>query len=167
MAVLVFFVFSIAFSLLMGVREVAAYDVSVYSCDSSGGLKDFFGPSESVYACGDHYWSSEDVTIRVVPNGYPCSSSNSVSNVPAQADSAGHLGPVNLGTFPAGEYDIWVDRDNDGVCNLFLPRPEPVTRFGCLTGFLVVPEYWLGTVLGLVGCFAALGLFRVSKRNRK
>jgi hypothetical protein len=30
---------------------------------------------------------------------------------------------------------------------------------------LVVPEYWIGTVLGLTGCFAALGLFFATKRR--
>ena len=30
-------------------------------------------------------------------------------------------------------------------------------------GFFVVPEYWLGTILGLIGCFAALGVFRFHK----
>lgn len=30
-------------------------------------------------------------------------------------------------------------------------------------GFFVVPEYWLGTILGLIGCFAAFGAFRLHK----
>jgi len=32
-------------------------------------------------------------------------------------------------------------------------------------GFLVIPEYWLGTILGLGGCFAAFGGFYMSKRK--
>ena len=31
---------------------------------------------------------------------------------------------------------------------------------------LVVPEYWMGPVLGLAGCFAAFGLFRAAKIRR-
>jgi hypothetical protein len=38
-------------------------------------------------------------------------------------------------------------------------------HFGHSSRILVVPEYWMGTVLGLAGCFAAFGLFRVSKRK--
>jgi len=32
---------------------------------------------------------------------------------------------------------------------------------------LVVPEYWMGPVLGLAGCFAGFGLFRVAKIRRQ
>lgn len=31
---------------------------------------------------------------------------------------------------------------------------------------MVVPEYWMGTVLGLTGCFAAFGLLFATKRRR-
>ena len=33
-------------------------------------------------------------------------------------------------------------------------------------GFFVIPEYWLGTILGLTGFFAAFGTYYMSKRRR-
>ena len=44
---------------------------------------------------------------------------------------------------------------------------EPVWYFCGRGGFFVIPEYWLGTILGLIGCFAAFGVFRVSKYQRR
>ena len=38
-------------------------------------------------------------------------------------------------------------------------------HFGDGRRILVVPEYWMGTALGLAGCFAAFGLFRTGKRK--
>jgi len=34
-------------------------------------------------------------------------------------------------------------------------------------GFLVVPEYLMGAILGLAGCFAELGVFQVSQINTR
>ena len=81
----------------------------------------------------------------------------------AQADSSGCSSPQNLGTFAPGEYDIWVDRNDDDVLD---EGSEPVDTFGLNRGFFVIPEYVIGTILGLVGCFAAFGVFRLSKRER-
>ena len=38
-------------------------------------------------------------------------------------------------------------------------------HFGDGRRILVVPEYWMGTALGLAGCFTAFGLFRFSRRK--
>jgi hypothetical protein len=32
---------------------------------------------------------------------------------------------------------------------------------------LVAPEYWMGPITGLAGCFAAFGLFRIAKYRRR
>jgi hypothetical protein len=73
------------------------------------------------------------------------------------------LGPTNLGTYELGEYDIWVDRNSNGILE---QEREPVDTFGATAGFLVIPEYLLGTILGLAGCFVAFLTFRYFKKKQ-
>jgi len=162
---LVFFAFSVALSISIP-RVTAPFSrPTIYSCDDGGYEKNGFGLAEDVYACGDGYDSGEFVTVYVVEKGDPYGSSWAICDVSATADGSGSLGPVNLGTFAPGDYDIWVDRDGSGWLEYLT---EPVDTFGqCPEGFFVIPEYWLGTILGLVGCFAAFGVFRVSKRKHQ
>ena len=43
---------------------------------------------------------------------------------------------------------------------------ESVDTFGLETsGFFVIPEYLIGTILSIMGCFAAFGVFYLSKRK--
>ena len=161
---LVFFVVSVVLSVAM--PRVAAYpSATIRSCNVGGELTEEFGLGDVVYACGEGYNAFEFVTIYVVPNNGPYSKDSSLCSADAQADLSGILDagvPVALGTLPAGEYDMWVDRDGDGRCTLPI---EPVWYFCARGGFFVIPEYWLGTILGLIGCFAAFGVMRVSKHR--
>ena len=167
---LIVFGLSVVLFLSINVSRVVAPTPypTIYSCDSMGVEKNTFGPTEIVYAFGDNYESGESVTIHVVENRGPYVSTHRLYRKAANADSSGHLGPVDLGTFVPGEYDIWVDRPVGGLQNGWIAYPnEPVDTFGCPVGFLVIPEYLLGTILGLVGCFAAFGVFRVSKHKHQ
>ena len=169
---LIFVAFSVVLFVSLIVPRVTALEPfiplppTVYSCDDEGNSKNSFDLTEFVYACGDGYNPEEPVIIYVVPQGSDCTAAASIAAIAANANPAasGSLGPVNLGTFDPGEYDIWVDRDNDGSRD---PLTEPVDAYCCLVGFFVIPEYWLGTILGLVGCFAALGAFRLSKHKHR
>lgn len=168
-SILVSLALSVVLSLSINVSRVAAplpLHPTIYSCDSLGVEKDTFGPTENVYASGDNYDPDECVIIYVTGNGGPYISIHSFCSKAAKADSSGHLGPIDLGTFTPGVYDIWVDR---GLQNGWIAYPdEPVDTFSdCREGFFVIPEYLLGTILGLVGCFAAFGVLRVSKRHHK
>jgi len=141
-------------------------------CDSAGNIKEpadaIFGLTDSVYACGDNYLPGEQVILRVIPNTLPYLVANSVRNVAATADSSGHLGPVNLGVFSLGQYDVWVDRSYAKYPDGWWHFGDPVAGFGtCYKGFFVVPEYLFGTIAGLAGCFGAFGIFIISKRRRK
>jgi len=167
-SILAYLAVLVVISLAINIPKVAALlpRASIYSCDEWGFEKNTFGLGEIVYASGDNYDQLESVTIYVTRNGGPYVSIHSLCGKAAQADSSGHLEPVDLGTFDLGEYDIWVDRGP--MQNGWIHYPEePADTFGCARGFLVIPEFWLGTVLGLVGCFAAFGVFRVSKRRHK
>jgi hypothetical protein len=170
-AALVLFALSLAL-VASAVRGVGAFPFSlprptIFSCNGSGVPTNQFGQGETVFAYGDGYDSNEVVTIYVQRDSmaYAPSTPKALS-VQAQADGSGHLGTVSLGKLPMGGYDIWVDRGKppDGWLEY---STEPSSGFGCGAGLLVVPEYWMGTVLGLVGCFAAFGAFRLYKIKRK
>jgi hypothetical protein len=162
---IVLFAFSIA--LLIAIPGVAAAPTAtVRTCNSGGELTEEFGPGQTVYACGEGYEPFEDVTIYVVPNNYPARKEFSLCSADAETDAAGSLNPtplcVAVSELSVGEYDIWVDRDGSGYGTYTF---EPVWYFCSRGGFLVVPEFWLGTILGLIGCFAAFGVFRLSKHR--
>jgi len=133
---------------------------TIESCSDSGVPQDVFAPGDNVYATGSDFLPGEEVMIRVLPNGQDYTLDNTISSTPAMANPDGVLGPppnpIYLGVFPGGEYDIWVDRDGDGE----LDDNEPVDTFGLDYGFFVIPEYPLGTILGLAMCFAALAVFK-------
>jgi len=65
-----------------------------------------------------------------------------------------------------GKYDIVVDVNGDGYYNASIDALDE-SYIQIRSGLLVIPEYWLGAILGLAGCFAALGVFRVTKRKRE
>jgi hypothetical protein len=62
-----------------------------------------------------------------------------------------------------GEFDIIVDIDGDGYYTEGVDALDS-DGVGTTAGFFVIPEFWLGTILGLGGCFAALGVLAVTKR---
>jgi len=162
---LVFFALSVVLSI--GIPAVAAFpSATIYSCNAGGEITTEFGPGQVVYACGEGYEPFEAVTIYVVVNNYPYHTEYSLCSADAEADASGRLNPIPLCTacedLPVGEYDIWVDRDGSGWMSYAF---EPCWYWCARGGFLVIPEYWLGTILGLIGCFAAFGVFRVSKNR--
>jgi hypothetical protein len=169
--VLAFLMISAALSLSITVSRVSASSATISICDSGGNIKTqataIFGLTDPVYARGDNYLPGEHVIVRVIPNTLAYLAVNSVHNVAATADSSGHLGPVNLGSFGTGQYDVWVDRKYT-LADGWWHYGDPVAGFGtCYKGFFVVPEYLFGTIAGLAGCFGAFGIFLVSKRRRK
>jgi hypothetical protein len=138
---------------------------TVRSCGGDGSERTQFDVSEHVFACGKGYSANEALTIYVVRSGGPYHKNWALCSVGAKANGTGYLNPTDLGSFAVGKYDIWVDRDGNGWLNYLT---EPVYKFGsCVYGFFVIPEFWLGTILGLVGCFGAFGVFRMSKKGQK
>lgn len=84
------------------------------------------------------------------------------------SDAFGNVSTTVLWNAPLkpGRYDIVVDVNGDGYYNASIDALDE-SYIQVKSGVFVVPEYWLGTILGLVGCFVALGVFRVAKRKRK
>jgi hypothetical protein len=122
------------------------------STNSTGGAKDTFLPDEHVYATGNGFDALEALTIYIVPNEGPYTAAASIANVATQASGAGTLDQVDLGIFPPGEYDFWIDRNSNGELD---EEFEPVDTFGTTSGFFVIPELWLGPLLSVAACFAA------------
>lgn len=140
-------------------------------CDSSdpyGAKKDTFSPGENVYANGSSFPASTMVDIHVVNDttwsgGMQIPTDGIVTTVLTDAD--GKIPPTLVWPAPLtpGKYDIVVDVHRDGYYQ---------KDFDCLddndiqvtAGFFVIPEILLGTIFGLAGCFAALGVYRLSKR---
>lgn len=145
--------------------------VTIESCDSTGAQKDTFQLSDDVYATGTGYAPSttydvylvEDVTwvdgMAIPPRVLGTTASIS-------SDATGNVPATLLWSDPLvlGKYDIVVDVDGDG---LYYAESDALddNDIDVTAGFFVIPEFWLGTILGLAGCFAAFGVFRLSKRQ--
>jgi len=144
---------------------------TIESCDSVGTKKDSFMPSDIMYANGGGYAPSTTYALYIVnddtwSDGDPIPARVSGTATSVTSDSSGNI-PPTVGWSPSltpGMYDIVVDTNGNGVydANIDALDDNDIQVTG---GFLVIPEYWLGTILGLVGCFAAFGVFRISKRK--
>jgi hypothetical protein len=82
------------------------------------------------------------------------------------SNGAGTVGPVAVWSAPLmpGKYDIVVDVNGNGKYDSGIDAldSDDVQITG---GFLVIPEYPMGAIVGLAGCLAAFGAFRVTKRR--
>jgi len=139
-------------------------EATIFSCDSNGYEKNAFGLDETVYACGEDFDPWESVKIHVVKSNGPYTVVAAIYSTTATADVMGNIAPTSLGTYNLGEYDIWVDRN----CNEVLDETtEPVDTFGQVGGFLVIPDFLLGSILSLSGFLAAFGVFSLTKRRSR
>lgn len=141
---------------------------TIESCDSTGTKKDSFDPSDTVYANGDGYCPSTTYDLYVVPDTmWTDGMAIPGTSISVSSDSLGNIPPTAVMSSPLtpGKYDIVVDVNGNGVYDADIDALDD-NDIQVTGGFLVIPEYWLGTILGLVGCFAAFGVFRVSKRKR-
>jgi PKD repeat protein len=147
--------------------------MTIESCDSTGAKKDTFQLSDEVYATGTGYSASttydvylvEDVTWvdgMAIPARVP-GTTTSISS-----DATGNVPATLLWSDPLvlGKYDIVVDVDGDG---LYYAESDALddNDIQVTAGFFVIPEFWLGTILALAGCFAAFGVFHVIKRKHQ
>jgi hypothetical protein len=82
------------------------------------------------------------------------------------SDACGNIPPTIVWRhdLTPGKYDIIVDVN--GNC-LYDKDIDCLDANDCQVnaGFFVIPEYLLGTILGLAGFLAAYGVFRLSKRE--
>jgi outer membrane protein assembly factor BamB len=103
---------------------VGSYDLRVYafadlvwSTDSAGNSKATFNLTDNVYVRGQGFPADTSVTIYLIPDGADALPSNKVANAFATTNGIGDL-PVTLvwsQPLTLGEYDIWVDVNQNGV----------------------------------------------------
>lgn len=140
---------------------------TVESCDSAGIKKDSFNPGETVYANGSGYCPSTTYDLYVVPDT-TWTDGMAIPGAPISvfSDSSGNIPPTAVMSPPLtpGKYDIVVDVNGNGVYDAGVDALDDCD-IQVTAGFLVIPEYLFGAILGLIGCFAAFGVFRLSKRK--
>lgn len=83
------------------------------------------------------------------------------------SDSSGNIKPIVVWSKPltSGNYDILVDFNGNGKYDAGVDALYS-SKIMVTSGYSFIPEYVFGTILGLAGCFAALGAFRIYKRKR-
>ncbi len=141
---------------------------TVESCDSSGTRKDVFDIKDTVYSNGSGYAPSTEYDLYIVNDSLWVDGTlipNSAIHVNVTSDPSGKLQPTVIWTAPLtlGNYDIIVDVNANGRYDLSI---DAIDDNDIVTaGFFVVPEYLLGTVMGLGGCFAAFGAYGLYRRR--
>ena len=145
---------------------------TIGSCDITGLQKDAFNLDETVYVAGTGYEPNQTYNIYVVNDTswvdgmtIPARVQGTATSV--SSDSSGNISPTAVWneSLTPGEYDILVDFNGNGKYDAgvdVLYNNKIITA----SGYFLIPEYVFGTILGLAGCFAALGAFRMYKRKR-
>jgi len=173
-----------AFMLIVSAGDVHARGATIASCDAFGKPEDLFSLNETMYVMGSGYAGSafgisglRIYNVHVVKDVFLWKDKMPIpKRIPGTVqrifpDSSGKISPTPVWTAPltAGPYDIIVDVNGNGLYDAGIDALDdnsvqvcPVQHYGVL----VVPEYWLGPVLGLAGCFAAFGTFRLVKRKQ-
>lgn len=144
---------------------------SIESCDSTGTRKDSFNLADTVYANGSGYSASTTYDLYIVGDVATWSDSADIPTpviaIKVSSDSSGKILPTAVWNKPLalGKYDIVVDVNGNGKYDAGVDALDD-NDIKVTAGFLVIPEYPMGTILGLTGCLVALGVFSISKRNR-
>jgi len=98
-------------------HRVYAFATPVWSTDSVGNPKTTFDLTDNVYVSGQGFTVGASVTVYLIPDGADALPTNAVAIASAMINSTGSL-PVTLvwsQPLTLGEYDIWVDANQNGV----------------------------------------------------
>jgi hypothetical protein len=143
---------------------------TVESCDSTGAKQDVFSSTETVYITGAGYPENQTFNLYIVNATTWVDGAAIPDRIQGTATSVSSTPSGNISitmvlneSLVSGNYDVLVDVNGTGKYN---------AQFDPLYSFQIVsptesPEYIFGTILGLTGCFAALGVFRVYKRKHQ
>jgi hypothetical protein len=174
----------ILFALAFSTSVVHASGPILKTYDSAGKRKDIFSFNETMYIMGSGFFhSSSEISVLRAVDIYlvedvvtwkdrtliPPRVRGTIARI--STDSSGNIPLTAVWTAPlrAGAYDIVADVDGNGRYDIDVDALDDANVNLCPTqhyGVLVVPEYWLGSVLGLAGCLAAFGVFPLTKRKR-
>ena len=147
-------------------------EATIESCDLTGKKKDVFELDETVYVYGSGYCTCvSEYDIYVVSDvdwidGMSIPLRISGTAITVFSDSSGNILPTPVWSDPLtpGKYDIVVDVNGNGEYDEGIDALDD-SDVEITAGFFVIPEYLIGTLLGLLGCFAAFAVFRISKRK--
>lgn len=156
------------------VLQIGLTPKTLESCDADGEEKDSFATNQVVYVKGNGFPEPPDgpywFDIYIVKDvdwidgmAIPACILGTEMQIPVAGDLAST--PVWSPPLTPGSYDIVIDLDRDGVYDAGYDHLDD-NNINITAGLFVIPEYWLGTILGLAGCFAALGAYRILKRDR-
>lgn len=123
--------------------------VSMHACDSAGNSKSTFNMTDNVYVRGQGFPAINEVKVYLIPDGADALQANAVANVSITTNSTGGL-PVTLvwsQPLTLGEYDIWVDVNQNGV---FDGGDVWDSQSVGINGFVVIPEFSTLTSMLLV-----------------
>jgi hypothetical protein len=146
---------------------------TVESCDGTGVKKDVFSSNETVFITGAGFAQNQTYTIYFVNettwnNGMAIPERVQGTATAVSSDSSGKIGTTIVSNeyLTPGNYDILVDVNGTGKYNAQVDPLYSIQIVPTTAPFLI-PEYVFGTILGLAGCFAALGAFRIYNRKRR
>jgi hypothetical protein len=153
-------------SIQLPIPSVVVPHPTIESCDVAGIQKDTFILGETVYVNGSNYASSATYPVYVVED---VSAWQDGMVIPTRVEgTATTLSSNGAGSIVAtavwnpsltlGRFDIVVDVNRNGKYDSGVDALDD-SDVQVTAGFWVIPEYGFGTVMGLAGCLAALGVF--------
>jgi hypothetical protein len=146
---------------------------SIGGCDSNGNAESVFAINETIYVTGSDYPKNQSFTIYFVN----ATTWTDGMNIPERiagtlnyisTDISGNIQATVIcnETLTPGNYNILVDINGNGKYDAQTDTLCSIEVTSTSNSSLSMPEYAFGTILGLTGCFAALGAFRVYKRKK-
>jgi hypothetical protein len=143
---------------------------TIESCDGASVQRDVFSLDETVYVVGSGFGASQTYNVYIVYDTAWFDGANITGRVQAGAASSDSSGNISLTAvwnkpLTTGVYDILVDVNGNGKYDAGVDALYSI-KVIVAAGDFSRTEYLVGIVLGLAGCFAALGAFRMYKRRR-
>jgi hypothetical protein len=157
---------------MSGTDHQATFLVTVVNNEASGSHHVFLTLEVPVLPSGDQW--------NTLPVAYPLEPGWTYSFSPSEFD-VGHgqskqstltitgTGGTIPGLKPVEVIGYWIDHlteDTSGMHNVYAWATPPFNSYVTVLVKLMVPEYLLGTILGLVGMFAAFGAYYFQKRKQ-
>lgn len=141
--------------------KVYAFTSLVWSTDSVGSSKVTFNLTDNVYVRGEGFTADTSVTITLIPDRADALPSNAVASASTTTSSTGDLTVTLVWSQPLtlGEYDIWVDVDQNEV---FDGADVWDSQSIDIYGLDVISEFstWTSTLLILITLTVAIATYK-------
>ncbi|HVP26230.1 MAG TPA: hypothetical protein VMT26_01005, partial [Candidatus Bathyarchaeia archaeon] len=139
-----------------------------------GVQKDTFNLTDNVYVNGSGYAPSTTYNIYLVSDVamwsdgmvIPSRVTGTVTTI--TSNNAGRILPATVWNSPLtlGKYDIIVDVNGNGKYDAGIDALDN-NDVQVTAGFVVIPEYTIGTILALAGYVVALSVFQRARRQTR